>query len=358
MSTSKIRVLRLAYVHYQHPDLQKAVDFLTDFGLEVARRDNDKVFFRGYGIDPFVNIAEQSPDGKRHYLGGAWVVDSASELQKAARMPGATEIRDIDGPGGGKVVSVHDPNGMFVHFVHGQALREAPPEGSVPRHETTNPVPNRALTKPRKGDFRRFTLGPSSVHKVGHYGFAVPKGKFEETRNWYTGHLNLKITDSSFNPESGKDETSFLHIDFGPEYTDHHSFFLTSVDGPATYCHHSSYEVNDFDEQTIGHHWLEKKGWTNCWGIGRHVLGSQIFDYWFDASGNIVEHYADGDMVNEDTPEKRIPNGPDSLFVWGPEIPLAFVTAKLQDVGSRLTMPPDVSVGKPAEFKPDTAVTV
>ena len=48
--------------------------------------------------------------------------------------------------------------------------------------------------------------------------------------------------------------------------------------------HHSSYEVNDLDSEWIGHNWLVHKGWTNCWGIGRHVLGSQIFDYWFDTS--------------------------------------------------------------------------
>jgi len=26
--------------------------------------------------------------------------------------------------------------------------------------------------------------------------------------------------------------------------------------------------------------WLTQKKYENCWGVGRHVLGSQIFDYW------------------------------------------------------------------------------
>ncbi|KAH7083602.1 Glyoxalase/Bleomycin resistance protein/Dihydroxybiphenyl dioxygenase [Paraphoma chrysanthemicola] len=358
MSTSKIRVLRLAYVHYQHPDLQKAVDFLIDFGLDIERRDSDKVYLRGYGIEPYLNVAEQSPDGERHFMGGAWEVDTASDLEKAAAMPDATEIRDNDGPGGGKIVSVQDPNGMLVHFVYGQNLRAALTEDSVPGHEITSALPNGALKKQRKGEVRRFTLGPSRVHKVGHYGFAVPKAKFAETRDWYTRHINMKPTDSSFDPVSGKDENCFIHIDLGQEYTDHHSFFLSAIDGNATYCHHSSYEVNDYDEQTIGHHWLEKKGWTNCWGIGRHVLGSQIFDYWFDGSGNIVEHYLDGDLVNEDTPERRIPADLDSLFVWGPDLPLAFVTTKLEDAGTELVIPPDALGSKPAEFKVNTVVKV
>lgn len=44
--------------------------------------------------------------------------------------------------------------------------------------------------------------------------------------------------------------------------------------------HHTSYETHDFDTQVLGHDWLREKGYKNCWGVGRHVLGSQIFDYW------------------------------------------------------------------------------
>jgi hypothetical protein len=34
------------------------------------------------------------------------------------------------------------------------------------------------------------------------------------------------------------------------------------------------------DTQLFGHQWLEQHGYTNCWGVGRHLLGSQLFDYW------------------------------------------------------------------------------
>lgn len=78
----------------------------------------------------------------------------------------------------------------------------------------------------------------------------------------------------------------------------------------------------------------------NCWGIGRHVLGSQIFDYWFDASGNILEHYSDGDLVNEDTPWERSPESPNSLYIWGPNIPLAFVTGQIADAGKAIPVLP------------------
>ena len=56
----------------------------------------------------------------------------------------------------------------------------------------------------------------------------------------------------------------------------------------------------------------------------KHVLGSQIFDYWFDSSMFVLEHYADGDLVNNKTPVAHIPAGPDALSIWGPPVPEVF----------------------------------
>lgn len=35
--------------------------------------------------------------------------------------------------------------------------------------------------------------------------------------------------------------------------------------------------------------WLAKKNYKSVWGVGRHVLGSQIFDYWWDPTGFMIE---------------------------------------------------------------------
>lgn len=88
-----------------------------------------------------------------------------------------------------------------------------------------------------------------------------------------------------------------MHIDLGDELVDHHSFFffvgvlgtwtathpltLRLQEGPVSHIHHSSFEVHDFDIQVLGHDWLRQRGYKNCWGVGRHVMGSQIFDYWY-----------------------------------------------------------------------------
>jgi hypothetical protein len=116
----------------------------------------------------------------------------------------------------------------------------------------------------------------------------------------------------------------FAHLDLGDTLVDHHCIFF-SANPASSHVHHCSFEVHDFDTQQLGHQWLTKKGYKLAWGVGRHILGSQIFDYWWDTTGNIVEHYADGDLVNQDTPIGYFKAGADSLAAWGPEVPAAFL---------------------------------
>ena len=63
--------------------------------------------------------------------------------------------------------------------------------------------------------------------------------------------------------------------------------------------------MHDFDVQSLGHQWLSGKGYELSWGLGRHVLGSQIFDYWYDPSRFILEHYG-----------KAVPSPPFFSMPW------------------------------------------
>ncbi len=60
-------------------------------------------------------------------------------------------------------------------------------------------------------------------------------------------------------------------------------------------------------------------------------MGSQIFDYWFDPSKFILEHYIDGDLVNDQTPINETLAAPDNLHVWG-KIELLRVVLRLADI--------------------------
>lgn len=165
------------------------------------------------------------------------------------------------------------------------------------------------------------------IHKLGHYGFT--SGAFDDDLKFYLENFNLTPSDILYDEQNPDlDVLTFLHIDLGERYSDHHSlFFQRGPPGEKANLHHCSFEVADFDTQIIGHEWLAEKGYESVWGVGRHILGSQIFDYWRDPSGFKIEHYADGDVVNVKTPMKRQAAGPDTLSIWGPPLPASFTEA-------------------------------
>lgn len=143
--------------------------------------------------------------------------------------------------------------------------------------------------------------------------------------DFYTTTFNIVPSDF-LTVEKGEETVNvalFAHIDRGTDLVDHHCFFMSS--NHTSHVHHCSFEVHDFDTQKLGHQWLAKKDYQSVWGVGRHILGSQIFDYWWDTTGNMIEHYADGDLVNEQTPVGYGPAGHEGLAVWGPEVPAWFL---------------------------------
>jgi catechol 2,3-dioxygenase-like lactoylglutathione lyase family enzyme len=234
----KICLVRLSFVTYQHPNLDRAVAFLEDFGLIPVKKELNRIYFGGYGIDPYVYVAEQSPDSKNRFLGGTWTVNTAKDLEIAANRPEHIKTVENPGPGGGKLVTLEDPNGYPVTFLHGQQLRsQAPSADAMLEKDENTALQNLAFDKPRQGKFRRFGVGPSLVHKAGHYGYMVPKEKFKSTFEWYTSVMALKPTDSVFDPVTKEDKTCFLHVDRGQEHTDHHASLSQH---PSCECHTAS----------------------------------------------------------------------------------------------------------------------
>lgn len=329
---AQVKLTKLVHMRYQHPNLDEITTFLRDFGMVVAQKAEGKRWYKGYGEDAYIYYAQE---GEKKFLGGTFEVASFAELEKAAAVPGASGITELsDAPGGGHMVTLHDPEGFPINLIYGQVKQTA---GPFPEVLTTNYEHD----KPRIARFQRFKPGPAAVHKLGHYGLCVQD--FEREMEWYTRTFNivptdfLYVTQTSKNDEDDnnnnkvkekqketkKDVAIFAHIDIGKNYTDHHTIFFSA--NKTSHVHHSSFEVHDFDTQNLGHEWLAKKGYKSVWGVGRHILGSQLFDYWWDTTGNMIEHYADGDLVNEDTPVGWGEAGDESLAVWGPEVPKWFL---------------------------------
>ncbi|RFU34063.1 hypothetical protein B7463_g2297, partial [Scytalidium lignicola] len=317
-ASKQVKIVKITHMRYQHPDLDVITTFLQDFGMKVVKRTEDEVWYEGYGPDAYVYYAKK---GEKKFLGGAFLVETMAELEKAEKIPGAGKITKLDdAPGGGFLLTIIDPEGFPINLLYGQVPKE---ELSYP----PNLIYNYESEKPRVRSFQRFAPGPAAVHKLGHFGLCVQN--FPAALNFYLHNFNfaptdfLYIEDENNDPSSRKDVAVFLHIDRGQDCVDHHTFFMST--SPTSHVHHCSFEVHDFDTQNLGHQWLEQKGYSNVWGVGRHILGSQIFDYWWDTTGNIIEHYADGDLVNDETPISWGPAGDEALAVWGPDVPKWFL---------------------------------
>ncbi|MGA1642456.1 MAG: VOC family protein [Ilumatobacteraceae bacterium] len=143
----------------------------------------------------------------------------------------------------------------------------------------------------------RLDAGTSHVKRLRHCVLEVLD--FRASEIWYKERLGLVTSD-----EIALDETTvigaFLRCDQGDRYVDHHTLFLIGA-GRAGF-DHAAFEVADFDDLMRGNTHLSSAGYRHQWGIGRHILGSQIYDYWLDPWGHMVEHWTDGDLFNDQTP--------------------------------------------------------
>ncbi len=305
-----IKIQDVAFVRFSAPDLDEMERFLAEFGMVRTERTDDRLYMRGLDSDPYLHVSHRGEPG---FLAIALEAASLNDLEVLAAAEHAS-IEPLDGPGGGSVVRLTDPNEFRVEVVAGRApashLELAPAILSNDAHET-----------PRLNAPKRLKRGPSHVKRLGHCVLDVKN--FRETEAWYKSRFGL-ITSDEINVGSSEHAFgAFMRCDRGPLPSDHHTIFLLGTGKPRF--NHAAYEVADFDDLMCGHDWLKEKGRRHEWGIGRHILGNQIFDYWRDPWGHTVEHWTDGDLLDA---------------AWGSR------TAKIQDLlGTQWGPPPPQTMG-------------
>ncbi len=299
-----VNVRDIAYVRFNAPDLEVMEKFALTFGLQRVARDERTLYMRGTDDDGFVHVTHlaDSPG----FAGVAFVADSVDDLDVLTREHGFSSARDLDGPGGGRMVHAIDPNGHRVEVVAGRGSLGALPS-------PTPAARNAAGIAPRMGAALRLGAGPSHVKRLGHCVLDVLD--FRASEQWYKARLGLVTSDEialDLNTSIG----AFMRCDKGAEYVDHHTLFLIGS-GKAKF-NHAAFEVADFDDLMRGNTHLASAGYTHQWGIGRHILGSQIYDYWLDPWGHMVEHWTDGDLFNNQTPSNTASLTDLIGSQWGP----------------------------------------
>jgi catechol 2,3-dioxygenase-like lactoylglutathione lyase family enzyme len=157
----------------------------------------------------------------------------------------------------------------------------------------------------------RREVGPAPLLKLGHVGLFI---RSFDTVAWYERVLGLRCSERFHAGTPDQPLGGFWRLDHGPRHTDHHTvgFFAFGK----TELHHISFEVADIEQQMFAHRHLQRGGWELGWGVGRHPLGSHVFDTWKDPNGLRFETYSDTDLCNDQRPAAEHPIAGSEMDLW------------------------------------------
>ena len=198
------------------------------------------------------------------------VPDVAAALSSAERAGAKVLEKPAPSPirPGETVAAFSDPDGNRIEFVAWKA--EGPPA---------------------RGE-RNF--GP---RKLGHVVLWTPRIEVMEA---FYAEVGLRVTDRT------AIGMSFLRCN-----TDHHSLALVKHKGKTGF-QHAAFDVGTMDAVMREKGRLAAAGVECLWGVGRHGPGNNVFSYYRDPAGNIVEFYGELQQFAEDSPAG-------APVYWGPE---------------------------------------
>lgn len=311
-----IKVEDIAHVRFAAPDLALMRGFLADFGLTCFEQDG-RLYGKGSDGRPFVHVTEP---GDAQFLGVGLRAASIADLKTLALLEGVA-VEPLSEPGGGMAVRLTDPDGYKVEVVAGQTC-EAPALVPAPRF-------NSAADKPRQRETIKLEPAPAHVRRIGHAVLKV--SDFRRSEAWWKerfGFLTSDEVEAAPNVPLG----AFMRCDRGELPSDHHTIFLAQLPGKLGLLH-AAFEVEGLDDLMCGHEWLKAREREAAWGVGRHIMGSQIFDYWKDPFGNELEHWTDGDLFTAADPPAKQTMQALLAVQWGAPHPV---------LAGRMAPPPDL----------------
>lgn len=303
---SIIKVEDIAHVRFAAPNLLVMRSFLEDFGLSVFEQGG-RLYGAGSDGRPFIHVTEP---GEAKFLAVGLRADTVADLERLAAHENVV-LEDIAEPGGGKIVKLKDPDGYGVEVVSGQSRGAA----KLPFAE---PPRNTAATHSRIRTTVRLESAPAHVRRIGHAVLKV--SDFRVSEKWYKDRFGFLTSDEV---EAAKDVPlgAFMRCDRGDRLADHHTLFLAQLPGKLGLLH-AAFEVANVDDLMLGHQYLKAKKRQPAWGVGRHIMGSQIFDYWNDPFGNELEHWTDGDLFTAADPPQKLPMSALLAVQWGSPHPM------------------------------------
>ena len=307
-----IKVVGLAWLEFEKPDLARAERFLVDFGFTVADRTPEALLLRGRWAGVPGLVVRRGPGSR--FVGSTFAADARADLDRLAGGTGST----VTAHRGGEAVELTDPSGLAVRVVYGIPELPGLPERE-PLALNFGPRPVRANSTQRP------PRQPAAIERLGHVVLATTR--FRAALDWYLDTLGLIVSDFLYlDGQRGRGPVmAFIRCDQGGVPSDHHTLAMALQ--PHTGYLHSAYQLADLDDVAAGGEFLRERGYRHAWGIGRHIQGSQIFDYWHDPDRLMFEHYTDGDVFDCTLEPGWAPMSVSGLSQWGPRATAKFTGA-------------------------------
>lgn len=240
------------------PDITAHSAFFRDvWGLEQVEHRGDSAFFSGTGADPY--LLALVPGEQPALAAVTYRCESAEALEEVAaraekagctRSPGpAPETR----PGGGVMTDLREPKGSLIRLIHGDRPKDAG-QAVMDRAERLSHV----------------NINTQDVDALARF---------------YVDVLGFELTDRS-------KIMAFLRCN-----ADHHAVVL--AEAPVEGLNHVAFMVPELEGVMVASGRMRDHGYDIGWGVGRHGPGNNVFAYFVDPVGYVVEHTADVLQVDD-----------------------------------------------------------
>lgn len=298
---------RLAAIHsldhfaLRVPDLNVAASFYEAFGLRVARVGEVLTLKCAGTGHVWGRVVQGAAKGL------AWLSFGCSDTDYRGllRQLEASGAQRQDGPreaeSGGSWYT--DTDGNLLQIKVGPKVSASGRHGAPAAHAERP----RAVEGGRKAAPR---VRPTRLSHVLLFSHDVPR-----QTAFYSETLGLGIADTSL------DLLSFL---YGQHGSDHH--LLAFAKSARHGFHHVGWDVPSMEECGLGGMQMREAGYRHGWGVGRHGVGSNHFQYVRDPWGSYCEYSADIDFIAADAAWQTAQHEPlEALCYWGPDLPQTFL---------------------------------
>jgi catechol 2,3-dioxygenase len=253
------------------PDLAAAEAFYTAaWGLRVASRAPGALWLHATGADHYVLALHQGDAAIRSITFRAADDAALARVLGMAEAAGATILAPpapLDEPGGGRAATLRDPYGSLLRLVTGDQLRVA-----------------EAPSRDRADRLAHVNLNCTDV---------------DATARFFEAGLGFRLADRS------------KLMAFERCNSDHHVMVL--AEAPVDGLNHVAFNMPSWEAVMRAAGRMIDAGFPIAWGVGRHGPGDNVFAYFIDPFGIVIEYTAEVEQVADD----HVPRGP-AHWVWPP----------------------------------------